>query len=885
MRFVGDIALDAEVRAIASGAITDGAPVVVNADGTVRSSASVTTTNTEAVTTAFAEVSSGHQAASGSCLVYDTNAKRFVLIFKDGDNSNYGTAIVIEINTSNFSLSYGTPVVFHSASIGNVKRSACFDSSNNKVVVVYTDSASTDGQVKVGTVDTSDNSISFGSAVEYAGSDNSSTPSICYDSTNNKVVIVYTGDYGGSNVGQAIVGTVSGTSTSFGSVATFEAASTIEPQAVHDVATNKIVIRYIDVANSYYGTGIIGTISGTSISFGTAGVYNSSTEYGAGEVIYDSTNNKTVFLYSDYADGEKGKARVVSISGTSISYGTEVTFESQKGPRIAATFDSNIGKVAIGYYDETPTNMRHITGTVSGTDISFGSELDITSDNAQPTAGCAAFDPNTGKVLYVARNVTDSSSPYVAVVQVGGDSTDAPLTSENFIGFANAAYADGQKATVKTTGSIARNIPQQASASSVASTAVVFESAATKVPDVCFDSTNNRIVVAYQDDANSDYGTAIVGTVASDGSISFGTPVVFESATTGGSGIAIVHDSNSNKIVIAYEDEGNSQYGTAIVGTVDSSDNSISFGSAVVFESGETTTIDACFDSNSNKVVIAYSDAGNSQYGKAVVGTVSGTSISFGSIVTFESAQTDYVSIAFDSTNNKVIIAYADGGDSSKGKAVVGTVSGTDISFGTVAVFENADTRWTSLAHDSNNQKTVIAYHDAGNSDYPTAIVGTVSGTDISFGTAVVIQSTANYGTATTFDSNINKIIITYNDYDGKDLRIIDGTVSGTSISFGTNALLIEASSGTTLSGLAGANHIVRNVFDSNVNKTISVYSEFRNSSYGTAIAATSAGTPEDLTIGQQYFVQTDGTLGTSADDPSVIAGTAIGTSDIIVKG
>ena len=33
MRFVGDIAEDAEVRAIASGAITDGAPVVVNADG------------------------------------------------------------------------------------------------------------------------------------------------------------------------------------------------------------------------------------------------------------------------------------------------------------------------------------------------------------------------------------------------------------------------------------------------------------------------------------------------------------------------------------------------------------------------------------------------------------------------------------------------------------------------------------------------------------------------------------------------------------------------------------------------------------------------------------------------------------------------------------
>ena len=38
------------------------------------------------------------------------------------------------------------------------------------------------------------------------------------------------------------------------------------------------------------------------------------------------------------------------------------------------------------------------------------------------------------------------------------------------------------------------------------------------------------------------------------------------------------------------------------------------------------------------KVVIAYSDGGNSSYGTAVVGTCSGTTISFGSEVVFESA-------------------------------------------------------------------------------------------------------------------------------------------------------------------------------------------------------------------------------------------------------
>ena len=39
------------------------------------------------------------------------------------------------------------------------------------------------------------------------------------------------------------------------------------------------------------------------------------------------------------------------------------------------------------------------------------------------------------------------------------------------------------------------------------------------------------------------------------------------------------------------------------------------------------------------------------------------------------------------------------------------------------------------------------------------------------------------------------------------------------------------------------------------------------------------------LTPAQQYFVQTDGTLGTSAGSPSVVAGTAVTATKLIVKG
>jgi len=431
---------------------------------------------------------------------------------------------------------------------------------------------------------------------------------------------------------------------------------------------------------------------------------------------------------------------------------------------------------------------------------------------------------------------------------------------------------------------------------------VVFESANSQYMSATFDSSSNKVVIAYADAGNSSYGTAIVGTVSGT-SISFGTAVVFESATS--DFISATFDSNLNKVVIAYRDHGNSYYGTAIVGTV--SGTSISFGTAVVFNSATSSYISAPFDSNLNKVVIAYTDSGNSNYGTAIVGTVSGTSISFGTAVVFESADSRYISATFDSSSNKVVIAYRDSGNSYYGTAIVGTVSGTSISFGTAVVFESANSGYISATFDSNLNKVVIAYRDAGNSGYGTAIVGTVSGTSISFGTAVVFESADSYDMSATFDSSSNKVVIAYRDggnsYYG---TAIVGTVSGTSISFGT-AVVFESANSQAMSA----------TFDSSSNKVVIAYRDYGNSNYGTSVvfqnesttltsenyigmsqggsvASGSSATVDTigslstnqsgLTAGQSYFVQTDGTIGTTAADPSVFAGTAISATSLVVK-
>ena len=326
---------------------------------------------------------------------------------------------------------------------------------------------------------------------------------------------------------------------------------------------------------------------------------------------------------------------------------------------------------------------------------------------------------------------------------------------------------------------------------------------------VSYDTSSQKVVVAYK--LNSDtYGYAVVGTVSGT-SISFGTPVVFNSANT--RHITTTYDANAQRHVIAYRNEGNSSRGTAIVGTV--SGTSISFGTPVVFDSaGYSDWYAITYDSNAQKVVVAYRDAGGTNRGYAYVGTVSGTSISFGSVGTYTTNSTLYMSATFDSSSNKVVIAYTDNGNSQKGTAVVGTVSGTSISFGTPVVFEEGLTVDIASTFDSTLNKIVIAYKDEGNSNRGTAIVGTVSGTAISFGSSSVFATGNTTEVNIGYDPVGQKAIITYtNDTLSNIGSLVPTTISGTSLTFETTVTFDSGSVGG--SGIA---------FDSTTNQSVIAY-------------------------------------------------------------
>jgi len=862
MRVVGNIASDSEVVATASGAITAGKPVVVNADGTVTQVSEVS----QSASVGSAVVLADTMGSNEGSISFDTANNRIIIAYPDGSGGAYGKVVVGTV--SGTSISFGTPQVFVSA--GTSQMTSAFDTNAGKVAIMYRQGSTS--RAIVGTVDSSDNSISFGSSMEW-NSTYSNYQYATFDSTNNKILMVFS-DYTSGTNGMGIVGTISGTDITFSSKATFYSGTLFNQTIQFDPSTGKSLITYRKSSDNKPYVRVADASSG-SFTYGTE-VNVNTTSVGGFSSVYHADEQKMVIFYGSVSGIYYHlDAKVATISGTNVTLGSAVSIDTGNNGDSRAIYDPDAKKIAVVFRDDSATSLELKLCTLSGSTLALSGYTDsgegtvLDSDDAYYFDVVYDTNANTGVVSYY----DNGNSGYGTAVAFQNAFTSSPITSENFIGFAKDNVADGAVATIQTANSIARDNIQAPTTSDTVGTAVVFESGSTfTYSGSVYDSNAERIVIFYRDVDDSNYGKGIVGTVSGN-SVTFGTAVTFISEAV--SGIRAVFDSNSNKVVVFYKNGADSE-GRAHVGTVDPSDNSISFGSEATFNAGNSYAIGAAFDSTNNKIVVCFRDFGDSSKGKAIVGTVSGTSISFGSEVEFDDSYTNYHSTVFDPDTGKIVNFYQDQGNSSYGTAIVGTVSGTSISFGTPVVFNSGGTtHYIEATYDTTANKMIVAFSKNHDSNHGAAIVGTVSGTSISFGTATEFAAASSLYTKPVYVSDLDKTVIGYQDAgDSNKGTYIVGTVSGTDISFNSEA--VYSANDTSFNDT---------LYDPTAKKVIFSYRDGSNSNTGTVTVLDLAGGDADLTIGQQYFVQTDGTLSTSADSPSVIAGTAISGTDLIVKG
>jgi len=851
-------------------------------DAIIRAAVSEGLTVTQAVGT---DVIFNSGSTTGYAAAFDSSTGKVVIAFCDGTDGTKGKAIVGTVDPSNNSISFGSEVVFQNSEVTGDQMDCVFDSNANKVVIFYTDTVnSRSGAAIVGTV--SGTSISFGTKATFE-SGNTSFITATFDSTNNKAVVFYR-DEGNSNYGTAAVGTVSGTGISFGSPVVFNSANTPFLSSSFDSNAGKILVVYKDVGNSNYGNSIVGTVSGTSISFGSEVTFLSANG-GFYHSIFDSSANKHVVLYDNPSDNNYGYARVGTISGTSVSYGTAAKFETGQAEYMGGVFDSNAGKIAIVYKDGSNSNRpTFVSGTVSGTDISFDTPVVLKAVEGVIYNPGVAYDSTNKRVVAAYLDSTGSDNGLAQVISVGYTSATG------------GTIADGKPVIVNANGTVS----SIAETSTSFGSAAVFESASTTQISSAYDTTNNKVIVAYRDSGNSNYGTAAVGTVSGT-SISFGTPVVFNSGDTRYT--SCTFDSSNEKMVISYVDWSNNERPTSVVGTV--SGTSISFGSEVVISSVVASYMSTVFDSSGNKIIATFRDDSNSGRGRGHVGTVSGTSISYAVGGEYNSDTTNDPHLVYDSNRERLIVSFIDAGTGADTlSARVGTLSGNSISWGqNVQIADGCNGLATTF--DSNVNKLFLLYKQTSTSNYPEARLGTITsgGTDLTFTSATAMSSAADTIDEIAFDSSTNSVLIPYKAASTNLGSFRSATTDGTSITF----------SGVTVFENAQIDNTIAPIYDPDTNKFLISYRDADNSNYGTSIVGTVgssnitsenfvgfmdgaaldgtngeilsscsiARNQTSLTPGQTYFVTSTGALSTTAGSPSVKAGTAISSTELIVKG
>jgi len=665
-------------------------------------------------------------------------------------------------------------------------------------------------------------SASFGSTADY-DTDRAYYPSVVHDTASGNNVICYR-DSGNNSYGTARVVSVSGSTLTFGTAVVFSSVHCDYISADYDASQNKILIGFRDDTYSRLRA-VVGTVSGTSISFGSDTLIDGYQGYRM-KVAYNAAASASLLVFSYAESGGYSNypyGCVATISGTSVSFGTKVRIESTGAEM---SWNTNVYDVAstknlVAY--RSGSGARASVATISGTSVSFGTHVDWTTDTTDYLVG--VYDPTTSKTAIFYRNNSQSYYLYYVVGTVSG-------TSVSF----------GSQAAAESSGN-----DYDISAS--------------------FDTSVNKHIIGFTLDGGADqYRWLIEGTMSGT-TMSFTTKVSADNGNNEQYDAAQCYDPVAQKSLLAITDNTTTTAymrtytasgsvanlsAQAFVGVADSAisasaagsiivqggtvtgvevDPAVTTGSQVVFDDGGATTqISSAFDPDNNKVVHAFCTT----VAHAIVGTVSGTSVTYGTAVQINTNASSYTSTAYDTANDRVVIVYSDNGDS-YGYASVGTVSGTSITFGTKVVFSTLSSNQKSIVYDANAGKVLIVYRDGGGGDEVKGIVGTVDPSDnsITFGSAATAAATQNFNLAAVYDSNAQKTVVVAQDYTDSTGTAYVATITGTSVSFGTGVDFLAA---------AVNNNALSVTFNSTDNKVIVGYGKASDNK-GYLITGTVSGT------------------------------------------
>jgi len=398
---------------------------------------------------------------------------------------------------------------------------------------------------------------------------------------------------------------------------------------------------------------------------------------------------------------------------------------------------------------------------------------------------------------------------------------------------------------------------------------------------------NGTFVTVYR--GNNSYSYAVAHTVAGT-TITTGTPVVLRSSAQQDAS-AIIYDADQQKYLVVCPFSDYSQaFVISVSGTTITASSSTNLPQKGSGWAGD-------YDASQNKGVFLYNRSSDSDP-YVIAATISGTSVSFNTPALVQNIGYAYIhELSYNSTAQKSVAFYTDDTGNVAYANAIG-LSGSTFTIGSAVTVATGDKGYSFSIH---GQSAVgFIYRDRANNLEAKARVGSISGTTITLGTEVEVgsgRSDYNWGF---YDSGSGKIIFGFEDTNPPKIR--PATLSGTTITLGTATTLSTGVSGyladkrvsKNASGVFmvqfqsyspnGIHVIALEVSSPNIDDFIGIA--------GATIAANATGTintlsdintgQSSLTIGSKYYLQADGTLGTTVVVGKE-AGIALSTTDLLI--
>ena len=503
---------------------------------------------------------------------------------------------------------------------------------------------------------------------------------------NGATVEVFVDDVSVGNADAAVAGgTWSKTgmaALSTGEVVSAEQRSTGELQSAE---SNEVTVQAYSAAPTTDSpiNGGATSCSGTGVNGATVEVFVDDVSVGnADAVVSGGTWAKTGMSALSIGDvvsskqTEPGKlqgaeSNEVTVEVGGPTFGAQVEFDNV-GCDATAVCNIDSTRVLVVYASDT-NNCKGKVGTVSGSGITFGSDVSFGNTAGEGWVSCDKLSSSAAVVMWK----EGATYARCAIAVISGTTVTCPGgTSTIFSG--NMSY-----------------------------------------PRVSVLDSTHFVGVAREGTSN---GRARVGVTDGNSITGWGTLQEFHGSNAMYTNVAAI---SSSKFVVSYSEVGASWAGRARVGTVSGGTN-ISYGSVYTWKASNAYyDVSMANLGDGEHVLHATGDQGSNNTGVSVAtvaGGGTGTTVSFGARAEYQNHVVDTAIAALSTT--KIMVVGRDGFDGNAAKVRQGDVSGTTISFGGLSGGLGGSSQKYGVAAISSTQ-AVATYKDVDDSNHPNANVVT----------------------------------------------------------------------------------------------------------------------------------------------------------------